>query len=184
MESVRAFCSNRPPMAIFLLCLASFGLTTFSLSVYVAQSDKIRNPDVLDWNSLLSKLTKLDYCLPSSPSVYNVTSQTNASFYASMPVQVSEEFAEAFYKLKTDQSFKTKGWIGVKFLGQGLPVEFQHDFISVAFEFPPKSGANDDNEVCLEIGGPKGLLQYLEFNETTCGNRLKSTTNGTHFDCI
>ena len=54
---------SKPPFVVFLFCLALFALTTFSLSVYVAQTDKIPNPNVLDWNKLLKKLTKLEFCL-------------------------------------------------------------------------------------------------------------------------
>ena len=63
---------QKSQLIILFLFQASFGITTFSLSVYIAQTDNIPNPNVLDWNGLLRHLSRLDYCLPHQPSIYNL----------------------------------------------------------------------------------------------------------------
>ena len=160
--------------------MASFGLTTFSLSVYVAQTENIRNPNVLDWNRLLKHLSKLDYCLPKEPKsekqtnnipqiVCNVTDFSSAS----LKITVTKDFSEAFYSSVNQKSevennqnhISAKGEIQVLHLGRGLPQPFLHDCIVIEFILPPKS-----EEICLNIKGPKGLLKYLESNETTCSS--------------
>jgi len=176
----RTFWTSNPPIVIFILCLASFGLTTFSLSVYVAQTENIRNPNVLDWNRLLKHLSKLDYCLPKEPIsekqtnnipqiVCNVTDFSSAS----LKITVTKDFSEAFYSSVNQKSevennqnhISAKGEIQVLHLGRGLPQPFLHDCIVIEFILPPKS-----EEICLNIKGPKGLLKYLESNETTCSS--------------
>ncbi len=185
----RGFCSSRPPMVVFLLCLASFGLTTFSLSVYVAQTDNVRNPDVLDWSTLLSRLAKLDFCLPANVSTYNVTTSTLSSASStSLSVPVSSSFAAAFYKAAREFSKKSdapiqvpvraEGFFEVKYLGRGLPADLLGSNLTLAFELPPpidatvtRSVSDDvDIPVCLEVRGPKNLLRFLEVNDTCSSN--------------
>jgi hypothetical protein len=183
-SGARSFCSTRPPMVVFLLCLASFALTTFSLSVYVAQSDKIRNPDVLDWNTLLFKLTKLDFCLPFEQSVYNLTNLSDIEqsdwISSTLTVQVSKDFAEAFYDAasKVPKRVLAKGQVLVQHLGRRAPAEFLDDNLIIGFELPPQiqgQQQDDDVYVCLEVRGPKGLIQYLEVNDTSCSSPDQGT---------
>jgi hypothetical protein len=56
---VRSSLVSKPPMVVFVACLLAFAFTTLSLSLYVSHSDNIPNPDVLSWNSLLVRISKL-----------------------------------------------------------------------------------------------------------------------------
>jgi len=171
------FWTHKPPFIIFLLCLASFGLTLFSLSVFVAQTDKIQNPDVLDWNKLLSKMTRLEYCLPSKDSKYNLTvpsDWTNKPDWTNVTlrVQVSEEFSSAFYSISSEdiesekKPITARVEVQVKHLGRGIKPEFHDKMLIVSFHLPlPQSPSTD---ACLEVQGPKELLKYLQLNDTTC----------------
>ena len=85
----RTFWTSNPPIVIFILCLASFGLTTFSLSVYVAQTENIRNPNVLDWNRLLKHLSKLDYCLPKEPKSESIETIYNRQHHVLLNLKKS-----------------------------------------------------------------------------------------------
>ena len=171
----RIFWTSNPPIVIFILCLASFGITTFSLSVYVAQADKIRNPNVLDWNRLLKHLSKLDYCLPKQSTLYNITNVQPDSGWSNvtLSVPVSKEFSDAFYQSNQD-SISAGGHIQVKHLGRGLPELYLEDFLVIKFLFPPKKLFRETEDVCLSVQGPKGLLQYLErVNDTSCHNEYQ-----------
>jgi hypothetical protein len=165
--------THRPPFIMFLLCLASFGITLFSLSVFVAQSEKIQNPDVLDWNKLLTRLTKLEFCLPAPESNYNMTTiDTNAQddwANVTLSVQVSEEFSQAFYKnVDHNKPVKATGQVEVKHLGRGIRPEFKNDIILVSFELP--TSQQSAPSACLHVQGPASLLKHLELNDTSCSN--------------
>jgi len=158
---------------MFLLCLASFGITLFSLSVFVAQSEKIQNPDVLDWNKLLTRLTKLEFCLPAPESNYNMTTiDTTAQddwANVTLSVQVSEEFSQAFYKnVDQNKPVKATGQVEVKHLGRGIRPEFKNDIILVSFELPTYQ--KSASSACLHVQGPASLLKHLELNDTSCSN--------------
>ena len=170
--------THRPPFIMFLLCLASFGVTLFSLSVFVAQSDKIQNPDVLDWNKLLTRLTKLEFCLPSPESNYNSTiiGTKNEENWVNvtLSVQVSEEFSQAFFK-NVDQTkpVKATGQVEVKHLGRGIKPEFKNDVIRVSFQLP--TSEKDASSACLHVQGPSALLKHLELNDTSCSEEYEGT---------
>lgn len=165
---------------MFLLCLASFGVTLFSLSVFVAQSDKIQNPDVLDWNKLLTRLTKLEFCLPSPESNYNSTiiDTKNEENWANvtLSVQVSDEFSQAFFK-NVDQTkpVKATGQVEVKHLGRGIRPEFKNDIIRVSFQLP--TSEKDASSACLHVQGPSALLKHLELNDTSCSEEYEGETS-------
>ena len=180
---------HRPPFIIFLLCVAAFGIALFSLSVFVAQSEKIRNPDVLDWNTLLSKLTKLEFCLPAKANLkkYNNVSATNLYHadlkldqwtQASLNVKVSSEFSQAFHQVaKTadnDKPVLAKGQIEVRHLGKrGVRPKFLNETILILFVIPPPQSPSS---ACLEIQGSKVLLSHLtdDSNDTTtCSDSFK-----------
>ena len=165
----RTFWTSNPPIVIFILCLASFGLTTFSLSVYVAQTDNIRNPNVLDWNRLLRHFSKLDYCLPETETNPQILCNVTDFSSATLKITVTKDFSEAFYSAaekSEDKNISAKGDIQVLHLGRGLPQPFLNDCIVIEFILPPKKSF--DEEICLNVKGPRGLLTYLESNETTC----------------
>ena len=154
---------SKPPFVIFLFCLALFAITTFSLSVYIAQADKIQNPNVLDWNRLLKKLTKLEYCLPKNP-------QNLQEFYSkdwissTLKVDLSPDFIEAFGDLN-EKVVKARGQVLTRYLGH-LPPQFFNQSLVLNFELPRKQ--SESSSACLEVQGPAKLLEYLQFNQTTC----------------
>jgi len=109
---VRSFLLNKPPMVVFVICLFAFAFTTLSLSFYVSQTDKITNPDYLSWNSLLLRISKLEFCLQppgssngnsSQPPDLNQVTGTNEpkGETASISVPISTKFLEDFRILST-----------------------------------------------------------------------------------
>ena len=149
---------SKPPFVVFLFCLALFALTTFSLSVYVAQTDKIPNPNVLDWNKLLKKLTKLEFCLPQNPKSLEINQENWIT--SALQIQVSEDFLNTFQENKI---IKAQTEVLTKYLGH-LPSEFLNHSLILSLDIPDKLSSS----ACLQVQGPKNLLQYLAFNQTTC----------------
>jgi len=63
------FCWSRPPLAVFLCSLLLICLTTLSLAIYVHTTDNMDNPDILDWNRLLSEMSNMKYCMSSNTTL-------------------------------------------------------------------------------------------------------------------
>jgi len=58
---------TRPPTVMFLLCIASCALATMSISFYFKlTNEEIQNPDVLGWNTLLTEISNMNFCLLNS----------------------------------------------------------------------------------------------------------------------
>ena len=161
---------SKPPFVVFLFCLALFALTTFSLSVYVAQTDKIPNPNVLDWNKLLKKLTKLEFCLPQNPPKIPESLQVKQENWitSALQIQVSQDFVTTFQENKI---IKAQSEVLTKYLGH-LPSEFLNHSLILSLDIPNKPSSS----ACLQVQGPKNLLQYLAFNQTTCPTVQAGTT--------
>jgi len=161
---------SKPPFVVFLFCLALFALTTFSLSVYVAQTDKIPNPNVLDWNKLLKKLTKLEFCLPQNPPKIPESLQVKQENWitSALQIQVSQDFVTTFQENKI---IKAQSEVLTKYLGH-LPSEFLNHSLILSLDIPNKPSSS----ACLQVQGPKNLLQDLAFNQTTCPTVQAGTT--------
>jgi len=69
---------NRPPTVMFLLCIASCALATMSISFYFKlTNDEIHNPDVLGWNTLLTEISNMNFCLLNSSITADLHPPTN-----------------------------------------------------------------------------------------------------------
>lgn len=178
MGSWTGFLNSRPPLVVFLASLSAFALTTFSLSVYVQQTDNLANPDVLDWNSLLSRFTRLNYCVPAS----NVTqlvlhndndNGTRKSVSLKVP-SVSASFAEALFSAaKSKNHVKAQGQVQVQHLGRGLPVAFRNSVLDITIELENRQPF----EACLTVEGPVGLLKNLKNDEEKCQKQHHENVN-------
>ncbi len=160
----------RPPFVVFLFCIASFALTLFSLSVFIAQTEKIANPDVLDWNRLLIKLTKLEYCLPQSFNGVQSKSHPANNSVTSLAVEISQSFLEPLYALANDSQLvvQARGSVLAKHMGRGIRPEFHEELIFVTINLPRQLDKNINSQVaCLQVEGSKQFLKHLEANITT-----------------
>ncbi|XP_054848221.1 insulin-like growth factor-binding protein 3 receptor [Eublepharis macularius] len=65
LGSLRVCLERHPPLVTFFFCLLSLAVAFASFAVYI-QSHDVRNPDVKeDWNSLLTSLAHLMFCIPN-----------------------------------------------------------------------------------------------------------------------
>jgi len=60
---VASYFYARPPLAIFLISLLVLAVTTLSLGFYCHYNTSLTNVDILDWNRLITGMSKLKYCL-------------------------------------------------------------------------------------------------------------------------
>ncbi|XP_076472938.1 transmembrane protein 248-like [Babylonia areolata] len=83
VENLRGFFVSRPPLVVFMICLASFAIALLSFA-YIVKEREIRNPDITeDWNTFLKALSDLEYCVASEPGA----TISNASQEAVVPEQ-------------------------------------------------------------------------------------------------
>jgi len=98
---------NRPPTVMFLLCIASCALATMSLSFYFnLTNQKIHNPDVIGWNTLLTEISKMNFCLLNSSSLDNTHFQTNNLIQKATSNINSLNLTEASLKSEGTDKFK------------------------------------------------------------------------------
>ena len=165
---VRSFLLSKPPMMVFIFCLFAFAFTTLSLSFYVTHSDKIPNPDILSWNSLLIRISKLEFCLQPpaanisvpNPAV-NQTSDLDQTVSISVPISPKflEEFRLSVGK-HTGETVLARGEIAISKLGRHLS-RYEGHTIFLTFEIFGDDLKNNNGDVCLFVEGPKMLLADL-----------------------
>ncbi|KAK4030513.1 transmembrane protein 248 [Daphnia magna] len=92
-QNIKNFVVSRPPAVIFAFCIASFGIVTLCLSLYIKHtSSPLKNPDEKGWNDVAVKMNKLNMCLLApgvSPSI-NTTGMEAASVPFEMMLPVHE----------------------------------------------------------------------------------------------
>ncbi|XP_059174267.1 transmembrane protein 248-like isoform X3 [Physella acuta] len=92
VENLRGFFNSRPPLVVFMICLASFAIALITFA-YIVKTKEMANPDVSeDWNTFLTKFSKLDFCVPHNASMH---------INASSPIKVADQSpAEVYNSLK------------------------------------------------------------------------------------
>ena len=160
---LRNFLLSKPPMVVFIVCLFAFAFTTLSLSFYVSHTDNIPNPDILSWNSLLKKISTLEFCIQHPENVTSQASKFEAvsnTETASLSVPISPKFLTDF-RLSIANSpgdvFLARGEIAISKLGRHMS-RYEGNNIIISFEI---SGKEANDEVCLFIEGSKHLLSDL-----------------------
>ncbi|GFO37695.1 transmembrane protein 248 [Plakobranchus ocellatus] len=62
-ENLRGFFNSRPPLVVFMICLASFAIALITFA-YLVRIRDLPNPDVTeDWNTVLTKFSGLKFCV-------------------------------------------------------------------------------------------------------------------------
>ena len=150
------YCRTQPPGAVFLACLLAFALTTTCLSFYVSHN-QVRNPDVLDWNTLLLEAGKLHFCLGNQSSSVpkpsgNLDDRVNLSISVPMVVEpihemdnVGEVIAVSLLKLSD--------------MSRHVPFQYKTEEIVISFVLNPQS---KDDHLCVNIDTPKFILNTMQ----------------------
>ncbi|KAI8783198.1 transmembrane protein 248 [Biomphalaria glabrata] len=74
VENLRGFFNSRPPLVVFMICLASFAIALITFA-YIVKTKDMPNPDISeDWNTFLSRVSHLSFCVPHNASMGNTTS--------------------------------------------------------------------------------------------------------------
>jgi len=171
---------HRPPGVLFLLCLLSFAVTTMALSFYIRHSgDAIRNPDVLDWNTLLLETGSLHFCMHNQ--TYNAGTVNNNSgneivkqdaedrANTTVSVSVGQEWRQ---ELKEFGRVTAVSVINLHDMGRKVPHEYKSHRIVVSFVLDPAESTDRDPTLCLKINAPKFLLK-----DVNSGRNLPSQDN-------
>nr|XP_056719081.1 insulin-like growth factor-binding protein 3 receptor [Euleptes europaea] len=87
LVSLRVCLERHPPLVTFFFCLLSLAVAFGSFAAYI-QSHEVPNPDVKeDWNSLLTSLAHLMFCIPNK--THKDTSPSSPSTAAESHTTVS-----------------------------------------------------------------------------------------------
>ena len=141
---------SAPPFVVFVVTIFAFALTTFALGFMANSNEKLMNPDTFDWNTFLSKLSQMEFC---------VGSQTRLN--EKLLLEVNETATEvldvpmtAHYEGITPDS-KVKGKVLMNHMDRGRLNMYHGMVLDLTFYFGQKG------KVCLEITGPKQLISDL-----------------------
>ncbi|XP_071093836.1 transmembrane protein 248-like [Haliotis cracherodii] len=75
-ENLRGFAYSRPPLVIFMICLATFAIALVTFA-YVVKMRDMPNPDIPeDWNTFLESFADVDFCVLSNSSEYTSDATT------------------------------------------------------------------------------------------------------------
>lgn len=188
---VRSMLLSKPPMVIFVVSLLAFAITTFSLSVYVSKTEFITNPDVLSWNSLLVRISKLEFCLQPQQNLNNANTDNNIinnnrTFFdetVSISVPISPKFFDEF-RLSVSkfpaQTFLVRGPIPMSKLGRHLS-RYEGQSIHLSFEISSGDDGTKSNNVCLIVEGSKALISDLNsgISPENCSSDVLTRANVT-----
>ncbi|CAL1534678.1 unnamed protein product [Lymnaea stagnalis] len=73
VENLRGFFNSRPPLVVFMICLASFAIALITFA-YIVKTKDMPNPDISeDWNTFLTRVSHLAFCVPHNTSLINST---------------------------------------------------------------------------------------------------------------
>lgn len=73
VENLRGFFNSRPPLVVFMICLASFAIALITFA-YIVKTKDMPNPDISeDWNTFLTRVSHLAFCVPDNASLNNST---------------------------------------------------------------------------------------------------------------
>lgn len=158
---------SKPPVVIFMISLLAFAVTTFTLSIYVSKTEDIPNPDVLCWNSLLVRISKLEFCLQPHPRQNDTDghSQNTANQTVSISVPISPKFLDKFRTSVSKisaETFLARGEIPISKLGRHLS-RYEGQTISLSFEISSDDdgGKSTNDNVCMLIEGSESLISDL-----------------------
>ncbi|RUS72847.1 hypothetical protein EGW08_019384, partial [Elysia chlorotica] len=79
VENLRGFFNNRPPLVLFMICLASFAIALITFA-YLVRIKDMPNPDVPeDWNTILTKFSGLEFCVSGRSNTPGTALPANSS---------------------------------------------------------------------------------------------------------
>ncbi|XP_013379424.1 transmembrane protein 248 isoform X1 [Lingula anatina] len=68
-ENAKGFVLGRPPLVVFMVCLAAFAVVLLSLAVYM-KTNEVENTDVqINWNTFLKNFAENDFCMDENFTV-------------------------------------------------------------------------------------------------------------------
>ncbi len=164
--------STRPPLVVFVLSLFAFALTTLIMAVTVDSSGRIKNPDVLDWDTFFNKLSQLDYCVQTTPihandSSSNTTEEandSNNSSSASLLVPVTSRFLSDFHSAVGSQGdhVVARGEVLMDHLDRGRLAKYHGMTVTLTLNLPtPTHSDGGDRLACVGLTAPSSLLNDL-----------------------
>ena len=160
LPSCSSLGSMKPPLATFLASLLLLFLTSLSLALYIHSREDLVNPDILDWNRLLTEMEELKYCLPT-PSISSAPSTTLPANVTRASIPLSSSL---FALLPPNSaSFLARGQVPLDHMGLG------HRGQQVEVSLLQLPGLPS---LCMGVRGDPALLQHLDpsFTSPACSN--------------
>lgn len=158
---LREYFRHQPPGVVFLLCLFSFAVSTCILSLYVGQGASVRNPDYLDWNTLLTQTSQLHFCMDNVSMVSPPSKEETSAFGAKMSnlsitVDVDPEWKK---ELSGYGKVLAVSQVHLSDMGRVVPHHYKTEDIRIAFVLDPDT--SDQNTMCLDVQAPASIIKDM-----------------------
>lgn len=159
--SLREYCRHQPPGVVFLLCLFSFAVSTCILSLYVGQGASVRNPDYLDWNTLLTQTALLHFCMDnmtmvSQPQPSKEEPTTSKMVNLSITVDVDPIWKK---ELSGYGKVMAVSQVHLSDMGRDVPHHYKAEDIRIAFVLDPEN--TNQNTMCLDVQAPASIIEDI-----------------------
>jgi len=171
-SSLREYFRHQPPGVVFLLCLFSFAVSTCILSLYVGQGASVRNPDYLDWNTLLTQTGQLHFCMDNvtmvspPPSKEETSASRSKMANLSITVEVDPEWKK---ELSGYGKVMAVSQVHLSDMGRVVPHHYKTEDIRIAFVLDPES-TSDQNTMCLDVQAPASIIRDMSGGKLLPGN--------------
>ena len=171
--SLAACLVHRPPLVVFTLTLFAFALTTLILAFVVDGSGEkeLRNPDPLDWNTFLTKVAGLDFCVRDTSNRTERAANLNrvedpkndSRLSLSVPISMSfiKHFHASVHAEQHHSGVVAVGQIDMRHLDKGRLGRYHGVFVNLSLTLPQVDDRKDQDLICIHIEGPSNLIDEL-----------------------
>lgn len=157
-SSLKDYCRHHPPGVVFLVCLFSFAVSTTILSMYIRQGTSIRNPDYLDWNTLLTQTANLHFCIDNSSTVVDsVKANSQSHKLANLSVMVDVDLAWK-QELSGYGKVLAISQVHLSDMGRGVPNHYRKQDVRISFVLDPSDASE---QMCLNVQAPASLIRDM-----------------------
>jgi len=156
-----------PPGVIFLLCLLSFAVSTCVLTLYVNPGASVRNPDNLDWSTLLSETANLHFCMDNA-SMVSPSPSTVSRLSSSKTENDSTKMANLSVLVSVDPTWRKEltsygevlavSTVRLRDMGRVVPHQYKSQDIVISFVLDP---SDLSDKMCLNVRAPDFILKDM-----------------------
>jgi len=150
-QNVKSYVISKPPAVVFALCIASFGVVTLSLGLYVKHTTtKLKDPDDLSWNDIGKRFNKLKFC--AKPMDLAPLMNTTNMEAVSIPFEIDLPIHNIWKNYTLISGSSSASDFGL------------HDHLGMNLSFSISLNTQSQNKICLSVFHPATVFLPKVYN--------------------